>query len=494
MKTLGTLHFTNSFAQKLDNQFYARLSPTPLEGSHLIAFNSEAAALIDLDPAEAQRPEFVQYFSGQQRLPGSDPVAMLYAGHQFGHFVPQLGDGRAILLGEVSNSQGDRWELQLKGAGVTPFSRRGDGRAVLRSSIREYLCSEAMHGLGIPTTRALCLTGSHEEVYREQIENGAMLVRMAPSHIRFGSFEVFYYRRQFEQIHQLADYLIAHHYPQFEPNPDGYLALFAEIGQRTAALLAQWQQVGFAHGVMNTDNMSVLGLTLDYGPFGFLDDYDPGFICNHSDHEGRYAFDQQPPISLWNLSCLAQAMLPLFGEPRQQAADRVNAILNSYQGQFEQYYWQGMAEKFGLATLADGDQVLIQELLDIMQAQRSDYTLSLRALSHYDPEDAISRVGLRAQFPGEAFAAWLARYDARLGQDGRDTPTRRAQMLTRNPKYILRNYLAQQAIEQAEQGDYSGVTTLHQILQRPFDEQPEHDNYAAPPPEWGKQLEISCSS
>jgi uncharacterized protein YdiU (UPF0061 family) len=494
MKNLDNLHMRNSFTRELDNRFYAHLAPTPLEGSHLIAFNPDAASLIDLDPKEADSEAFLRYFSGQQALPGSEPVAMLYAGHQFGHFVPQLGDGRAILLGEVQNSRGEPWELQLKGAGITPFSRRGDGRAVLRSSIREYLCSEAMHSLGIPTTRALCLTGSTEEVYREQIESGAMLLRMAPSHVRFGSFEVFYYRRQFEQVRQLADYLIAHHYPQFDSSPEGYLALFAEVCERTARLLAQWQQVGFAHGVMNTDNMSVLGLTLDYGPFGFLDDYDPGFICNHSDHEGRYAFDQQPAVSLWNLSCLAQAMLPLFGEPRQEAADRVNAILNTYQGKFEQYYWQGMAEKFGLTTLTAEDQVLIQELLDIMQAQRNDYTLSLRALSHYDPQDAISRVGLRAQFPGEPFATWLERYDARLAQNGRDTPTRRTQMLARNPKYILRNYLAQQVIEQAEQGDYKGIETLHRILQHFFDEQFEYENYAAPPPEWGKQLEISCSS
>ena len=494
MHTLDNLPFSNSFSRKLDHRFYARLAPTPLEGSHLIAFNPQAAELIELDPQQSTRAEFVRYFSGQQALPGSEPVAMLYAGHQFGHFVPQLGDGRAILLGEVKNSRGERWELQLKGAGITPFSRRGDGRAVLRSSIREYLCSEAMHGLGIPTTRALCLTGSTEEVYREQIESGAMLLRMAPSHVRFGSFEVFYYRRQFNEVRELADYVIRHHYPELSPGSEGYLALFAEVCQRTATLISQWQQVGFAHGVMNTDNMSILGLTMDYGPFGFLDDYDAGYICNHSDPEGRYAFNNQPPIALWNLNCLGQAMLPLFGEDRAEAAVAVNQILEAFQGQYEQHYWQGMARKLGFTRLERGDETLIQNLLDCMQQARSDYTLTLRALSHYDPDDAVSHVGLRAQLPGEAFASWLERYRTRLQQDEQDTATRQQQMLAANPKYILRNYLAQQAIEAAEQGDYSEIETLHRLLQRPFDEQMAFDRYAAPPPEWGKQLEISCSS
>ena len=494
MHNLNTLPFSNSFAHELDHRFYARLSPTPLNGSHLVAFNPRAAELLELDPQQAQAPEFVRYFSGQQPLPGSDPIAMLYAGHQFGHFVPQLGDGRALLLGEITNSRGERWELQLKGAGVTPFSRRGDGRAVLRSSIREYLCSEAMHGLGIPTTHALCLTGSSEEVYREQIENGAMLLRMAPSHVRFGSFEVFYYRRQFEEIRELADYVMRHHYPELEPGPEGYQALFAEVCRRTAHLLSQWQQVGFAHGVMNTDNMSILGLTLDYGPFGFLDDYEPGFICNHSDHEGRYAFDRQPMIGLWNLSRLGRALLPLFGEPRTEAAVRANEILDSYQGQYEEHYWQGMTEKLGLSEPQQADKTLIQDFLDILQHEQADYTLSWRALCGYDPKDTVSHTGLCAQHPSRDFAPWLERYRSRLQQEGTPTVVRQQRMRHKNPKYILRNYLAQEVIEQAEQGDYGGIETLHQLLQNPFDEQPAFERYAAPPPEWGKQLEISCSS
>ncbi|MEW6613804.1 MAG: protein adenylyltransferase SelO family protein, partial [Pseudomonadota bacterium] len=295
MRPLEDLDFDNSFA-RLPEPFYSRVMPTPVPAPELLSYNETAAALLDLDPREAQRPEFVEYFSGNRPLPGSEPLAALYAGHQFGHYVPQLGDGRAILLGEVRNRAGERWELQLKGAGRTPYSRGGDGRAVLRSTIREYLCSEAMHGLGIPSTRALCIVGSELEVYRESVERGAVLLRLAPSHVRFGSFEVFFYRDQHAELKLLADYVIERHYPELADGDDRYVRFFQEVVLRTARLLAQWQAVGFAHGVMNTDNMSILGLTLDYGPFGFLDRYDPGFICNHSDHAGRYAFDRQPQI------------------------------------------------------------------------------------------------------------------------------------------------------------------------------------------------------
>jgi uncharacterized protein YdiU (UPF0061 family) len=318
--TLHTLPLSNSFAQ-LPGTFYSRVRPTPFEQpAELIHFNTAAAELLDLDPAVADDPACVDVFSGRQLLPGADPLAMLYAGHQFGHYVPQLGDGRAIILGETTNRQQARWEIQLKGCGQTPYSRDGDGRAVLRSTIREYLCSEAMHGLGIPTTRALCITGSREEVYREQIETGAMLTRLAPSHVRFGSFEVFFYRNRHDALQTLADYVIATHYPELQDTEQPYVALLQAVVDKTANLLAQWQAVGFAHGVMNTDNMSVLGLTLDYGPFGFMEAYDPGLVCNHSDHHGRYAFDQQPQVALFNLSCLAQTLLPLVDVEAARAA------------------------------------------------------------------------------------------------------------------------------------------------------------------------------
>jgi len=495
MKPLEELHFSNSFARSLGDAFYARLAPTPLDKSHLVAFNDQAATLIDLHPDEVERTEFVHYFGGQRLLPGSDPLAMLYAGHQFGNYAPQLGDGRAILLGEVTNHKGERWELQLKGAGVTPFSRRGDGRAVLRSTVREYLCSEAMHGLGIPTTRALCITGSEEEVYRERIERGAMMVRMAPSHVRFGSFEVFYYRGKFEHIRALADYVIAHHYPHLEHGPNRYLQFFAEVTQRTAELISQWQLVGFAHGVMNTDNMSILGLTLDYGPFGFLDDYDPGFICNHSDYSGRYAFERQPRIGRWNLSCLGQALLPLFdGEPAEAAA-QANAVLDAYQGHFQRHNIIGIRHKLGLLEDQPGDGALFTDLLSLMQKNRSDYTRTFRALAGFGSHAGAKNTALRDSFiERDAFDAWAQRYAARLRQEGSVDAARRERMNRVNPKYILRNYLAQQAIERAETGDYSEIDTLHKILQAPFDEQPQHETYADAPPDWGKSLEISCSS
>lgn len=495
MHKLHQLNFSNSFSRHLNEAYFARLDPTPLEASHLVAFNPDAARLIDLDPAEAARPEFVRYFGGDVPPPGAEPLAMLYSGHQFGHYVPQLGDGRAILLGEITNQRGERWELQLKGAGLTPFSRRGDGRAVLRSTIREYLCSEAMHGLGIPTTRALCMTGSEEEVYRERIEKGATLVRLAPSHIRFGSFEVFYYRNQFERLKPLADFLIAHHYPQLQETANPYLELFREITRRTAELISHWQQVGFAHGVMNTDNMSVLGLTLDYGPFGFLDDYDPEFICNHSDHAGRYAFARQPQIGKWNLSCLGQAMLPLFDENPQEAADQANAVLDEYKPWLDRHYADGMRKKLGLHSRDEQDMTLLKDLLQLMQRSGTDYTRLFRALSRFDPREGATHTALQEQFTErEAFSHWAKRYAARLRQEGMEPAQRRAAMDRVNPKYILRNYLAQQAIERAEQGDYSEIEKLHAILRRPFDEQAEHEAYAAPPPDWGKTLAISCSS
>src|SRR6185312_8899305 len=321
--------FDNTYA-RLPPAFYAKLNPTPFTSKpYLVSFNPAAADLIDLEPSEAKRPEFAALFGGGMLAPGMDPLAMLYSGHQFGVYVPQLGDGRAILLGEATNARGERWDLHLKGAGRTPFSRDGDGRAVLRSTIREYLCSEAMHALGIPTTRALCIVGSDDKVYREQVETGATLVRMAPSHVRFGTFEVFYYRKQHEQLKTLADYIIDQHFLPLRDAGDKYARFFVEVLERTAKLIAQWQAVGWAHGVMNTDNMSILGLTMDYGQYGFMDDYDAGCICNHSDHNGRYAFNQQPYIGLWNLSCLAQALLPLAEK------DALKAGLEIYQPLFE---------------------------------------------------------------------------------------------------------------------------------------------------------------
>ncbi|MGA6827471.1 protein adenylyltransferase SelO [Nitrospira sp. NS4] len=488
-RALEALSFDNSYA-RLPEAFHAKLNPTPFSSSpYLISFNAAAAELIDLDPAEAARPEFAGVFGGSLLVPGMEPLAMLYAGHQFGVYVPQLGDGRAILLGEVRNARGEKWDLQLKGAGLTPFSRDGDGRAVLRSTIREYLCSEAMHGLGIPTTRALCIVGSDHQVYREQVETGAIVVRMAPSHVRFGSFEVFYYRKQHEQLKVLADYVIARHYPHLAGAPDPYARFFDEVVERTAKLIAQWQAVGWAHGVMNTDNMSILGITLDYGPFGFIDDYDPGFICNHSDHNGRYAFSQQPYIGLWNLSCLAQALLPLAGK------DELKAALDRYTPVCEGWYMELMRAKVGLLDRQEEDAELIQDLLGLMHQHRVDYTIFFRALGDFRSAPGDPNDGLRDFFlDRDAFDRWARRYAERLRAAGSRDEERRARMNRVNPKYVLRNYLAQQAIEKAQQKEFSEIDRLLTLLRNPFDDQPGMEAYAAAPPNWGKHLSVSCSS
>ncbi len=488
-RTLESLQFDNTYAA-LPSSFYAKLTPTPFsDPPYLVSANPAAAALLDLEPGETQRPEFAGLFGGQLLVPGMDPLAMLYAGHQFGVYVPQLGDGRAILLAEVRNERGEKWDLHLKGAGLTPFSRDGDGRAVLRSAIREYLCSEAMHGLGIPTTRALCIVGSDHRVYREGVESGAMLLRMASSHVRFGTFEVFYYRNQHEHVRVLADYVIAQHFPHLAHAEDRYARLFAEVVARTARVIAQWQAAGWAHGVMNTDNMSIVGLTLDYGPFGFMDDYDPGFICNHSDHNGRYAFDQQPYIGLWNLSCLAQSLLPLA--PREA----LKAALETYEPILTRDYQACMRAKLGLCEERPGDSELITDLLRLLQGSRADYTVTFRALNGFDLNATDMNTDLRDRFVDrEAFDRWAARYRTRLKEEGSRDEDRRARMDRTNPKYVLRNYLAQRAIELAQKKDFSEVDRLLELLQDPFTDRPGMEDYAAPPPDWGKHIAVSCSS
>ncbi|HEX8424598.1 MAG TPA: YdiU family protein, partial [Pyrinomonadaceae bacterium] len=417
-------------------------------------------------------------------------LAMLYAGHQFGSYVPQLGDGRAILLGEVRNARGAKWDLHLKGAGQTPYSRGFDGRAVLRSTVREYLCGEAMHALGIPSSRALCIVGSDEPVRRETIESAATLVRMSESHVRFGTFEVFYYRQQFERVRELADYCIVNHFPELAGGADQYREFLLEVVRRTARLIAGWQAVGFAHGVMNTDNMSILGLTLDYGPFGFLDDYHAGFICNHSDHSGRYAFEQQPSVGLWNLSRLAQALSPLL--TREDAL----AALDAYRPAFAAHYGELLRAKLGLATTAEADAELVLDLFGLLEASGVDYTNFFRRLGNFRTADDSPQDELRDMFiEPAAFDAWAARYRARLLAEACDDRERKSRMDRVNPKYVLRNYLAQNAIVAAvERRDYTEIARLLELLRAPFAEQPAFERYAAPPPDWGKRLAVSCSS
>ncbi len=489
MRKLEQLNFDNTFA-RLPATFHSRLKPTPLAKPYLVSFNANAARLIELACAEASRQEFVECFAGNSLLPGSEPLSMLYAGHQFGQYVPQLGDGRAILLGTIKNSAGEHWDVQLKGAGRTPYSRNGDGRAVLRSSIREYLCSEAMHGLGIPTTRALCIVGSDDAVYRESIETAAVVTRIAPSHVRFGSFEVFYHRRQDEHIATLADYVIARHFPHLLAAPGKYARFLHEVLVRTAHLIAQWQAVGFAHGVMNTDNMSILGLTFDYGPFGFMEAYDPGYVCNHSDHEGRYAYDQQPQIGLWNLTALAQALTPLM--PIAEAGK----ILDEYGEIYSERYVQLMSQKLGLTYAGLEDFALIEPLLEMMRVSELDYTSLFRKLGQFKVAAGEKNSLLRDLFIDRAaFDAWAAAYRARLQAETGTDAERRARMDRVNPKYILRNYLAQTAISKAEkERDFSEVERLLNLLSRPYDEQPEMESYAAPAPDWARNIEVSCSS
>lgn len=489
MRTLEELTFDNTYA-RLPEEFYERVEPTPVPNPHLVSFNPAAAGLIDLDPNEVARNDFAEYFSGARLLQGSDPIAMLYSGHQFGHYVSQLGDGRAILLGEVRNQNGETWDLHLKGAGLTRFSRDGDGRAVLRSTIREYLCGEAMHGLGIPTTRSLCITSGDEIVDRESSEPGAMLIRMAPSHVRFGSFEVFFYRRQHENLRMLADHVIQHHFPHAREAENPYARLLHNVATRTGHMIAQWQAVGWSHGVMNTDNMSILGLTLDYGPYGFMEQFNPEFICNHSDHQGRYSFQNQPDIGYWNIRAIAHALSPLLEQTHVDGGPEI------YEQAFTERYRELMNAKFGLAEQHAQDDALRKDFLNLMHSSRADYTNGFRSLSNFRQDSPNHNATIRDQFTHrEAFDDWAERYRERLQAEKSDDGQRKIWMDRTNPKYVLRNHLAQQAIEQAEEHqDYSEIDRLLHLLTDPFTDQPGMEAYAVPPLSCSTPVVVSCSS
>ena len=488
MKTLESLEYDNRFAA-LPDTFYSRVTATPVPAPYLVTYSLAALKLLKLDADQMTRPEWIETLAGNRLLPGMDPVAALYAGHQFGHYVPQLGDGRAMLLGEIKTTDGAGWEVQIKGAGRTPYSRGGDGRAVLRSSIREYLCSEAMHALGIPTTRALAIVGSDEPVYREDEETGAIVTRLAPSFVRFGSFEVFYYRNQIEPIKQLADYVIARYYPELATLADPYPEFLRQVTLRTADLMAQWQAVGFSHGVMNTDNMSILGLTLDYGPFGFLDAFDPGYICNHSDTGGRYAFDQQPDVAAWNLTKLAQALVPLM------SVEAATAAISEYPQAFGKIYLERMAAKFGLPPGGDAAN-LVLTALQLLAKQHIDYTIFMRKLCDFDSTAGAMNAALRDMFlDREAFDSWASQYAVALRTHGLPDAEHSRVMRKLNPKFILRNHLAETAIRRAaDHRDYSEIERLYALLATPFDEHPGFETYAQEPPGWAKQIEVSCSS
>lgn len=493
--SLKSIPLHTSFLQ-LGKEFLSHVQPTVFNTeSSLIHFNKNVSDLLGFEKGLEHDENFVDIFSGKHLLQDATPFSMLYAGHQFGHLNPQLGDGRAIIIAEVLNHKNEKWELQLKGSGPTPYSRGSDGRAVLRSTVREYLCSEAMHGLGIPTTRALCMTSCDDEVYRENIERAAVLTRLAPSHIRFGSFEVFYYRHQHDHIQTLADHVIEHHYPELLSVKNPYLALLTEIIKRTAKLIAQWQSVGFSHGVMNTDNMSILGLTLDYGPYGFLDNYDPGYICNHSDHEGRYAFDQQPHIGLFNVSCLAQALLPLINKNPDKAAELAKEELNKYQTCYISEYSILMRHKLGLEKEEPEDKQLLENLLNLMSDDNIDYTILFRRLCNFNSTDLNNNNNIRDIFmQQDLYDLWAEKYQNRLALESDNDEQRAIKMKRVNPKYILRNYMAEIAIKKAEQNDYTEIERLFNLLQKPFEEQPENESYSGLPPEWAQKISVSCSS
>jgi uncharacterized protein YdiU (UPF0061 family) len=515
LKTLSELKLENSYLDFPEN-FYHRVNPRGLKNAHLISFNPDVAYMLDLDPCKVSPSELARFFGGGEILTGSEPLAMKYAGHQFGQYNPDLGDGRGLLLGEVVNSKDERWDLHLKGAGKTAYSRFGDGRAVLRSSIREYLISAAMQGLNIPTTRALCLVGSDEYTMREGMEPCAKVLRVTQCHIRFGHFEHLYYSRQHEALKTLADTCLDRYFPECKgerkrdrkiegitqtatassakdldstERASAYLAMFKEIRDRSIEMVAKWQAYGFVHGVMNTDNMSILGETFDYGPYVFMDQYKPDYVSNHTDHEGRYAFKRQPDVVLWNLSCLAQALLPLIEH------DALVAALDDYKDLYQQAYQQQMRARLGWVTEQDGDDVLIDQLIKLATVQRIDINRFLRDLCDLDPDnDATLQQCLRHFSDPVAVTDWLVVYTHRAALEMASFPIMQQQMRSVNPCYLLRSYMLEEAIREANDGDYRLVNTLLSVVRNPFEEKPEFARYAGEPPDWAGGISLSCSS
>ncbi len=507
---------------------FSRVVPTKVAQPRTLAVAREVAELLELPADFVASQAFADVFAGNELLPGMDAVAACYGGHQFGNWAGQLGDGRAISLGELVNRRGEHWELQLKGAGPTPYSRRADGRAVMRSSVREFLCSEAMHHLGIPTTRALSLVGTGENVLRDILydghprhEPGAVVCRVAPSFLRFGNFEIFASRGDVTVLRALADFCIRTYFPELgEPGPAVYVAWLKEVARRTAVLMSKWMSVGFVHGVMNTDNMSILGLTIDYGPYGFLDDFAPDWTPNITDAQGRrYRYASQPRVALWNLVCLANALYPLVED-----VEALESMIPHYTETLDRARAENVAAKLGLRSLSDDeigsdgkvripDGVLVDDLLELLAAVETDYTLFYRHLGRVqvEPSETLSDAELLAPLEiafyepaavgaehRAGFAHWLRRYASRVREDGTPDAERRAAMDRVNPKYVLRNYVAQLAIDGAEKGDPAVLLELLDVLRRPFDDQPGKDRFAEKRPDWARDRPgcsmLSCSS
>ena len=477
------LGFDNSY-RRLPERFYACLPPTPVAAPHLLVLNADLAETLGLDLAQLA-PVAAELFAGNRLPADAEPIATAYAGHQFGQFVPQLGDGRAILLGELIGRDGQRRDVQLKGAGRTPFSRHGDGRAALGPVLREFLISEAMHALRIPTTRALAAVLTGEPVFREEVLPGAVLTRVAASHIRVGTFQYFAVRGDLDAVRRLADHAIALHDPELAGLPERYLAFLAAVAERQAYLVARWMQVGFVHGVMNTDNMAVSGETIDYGPCAFIDAYDPASVFSSIDQFGRYAFANQPLIARWNLARLAETLLPLIDADSDRAIARASEVIDAFPEAFERHWLAGMRAKLGLTRAAPEDRVLIDELLAVMQATAADYTRTFRGLAEH--------VGGGAA-PAGLPAGWLERWRQRRAGEPTSADQQAAIMRAASPAFIPRNHRVEEALAAARAGDLGPFEVLRRVLGRPYDDQPEYAAYMEPPPPSDQPYRTFCGT
>ncbi|MBV9459833.1 MAG: YdiU family protein [Bradyrhizobium sp.] len=490
-----TVHFPfqNTYAA-LPANFFARVAPTPVASPRLIKLNRALAVHLGLDPDLLDSPEGAEILSGKRLPDGAEPIAMAYAGHQFGHFVPQLGDGRAILLGEVIDKDGVRRDIQLKGSGPTPFSRRGDGRAALGPVLREYIVSEAMFALGVPTTRSLAAVITGESVMRETVLPGAVLTRVASSHIRVGTFQYFAARQDTEAVRQLADHVIARHYPDLGGVERPYHALLEAVIARQADLVARWLHIGFIHGVMNTDNTSISGETIDYGPCAFMDHYDPAQVFSSIDEMGRYAYANQPRIALWNLTRLAECLLPLFCDDQEKAIGEAQEILGVFPEKFSAAYQVGLRVKIGLFTTREGDEALVQDLLDAMAREKADFTLTFRRLG--DAALDANNDGKVRELFGEpmAFDQWAAPWRQRLADEPQTPAERQAAMHAINPAFIPRNHRIEAVIAAAVNDDFAPFEQLLKVLAKPFEDQPEYADYANPPKPEERVCQTFCGT
>jgi uncharacterized protein YdiU (UPF0061 family) len=491
-----TVHFPfeNTYAA-LPATFFARVTPTPVTSPRLVKLNRPLAIHLGLDPDRLDSPEGAEILAGQKLPEGADPIAMAYAGHQFGHFVPQLGDGRAILLGEVIDADGVRRDVQLKGSGPTPFSRRGDGRAALGPVLREYIVSEAMAALGIPTTRSLAAVMTGESVLRETSLPGAVLTRVAASHIRVGTFQYFAARGDTEGVQRLADHVIGRHYRQAREADRPYHALLEGVIARQADLVARWLLVGFIHGVMNTDNTSISGETIDYGPCAFMDHYDPATVFSSIDEQGRYAYANQPRIALWNLTRFAECLLPLFSSEQEKAIEEAQAALATFAETFTAAYQAGLRRKLGLFTARDGDEALAQDLLDAMAKSKADFTLTFRRLSDAAAAPADDSLVRQSFADPTAYDPWAVRWRHRIGDEPYDPEARKSAMRAVNPAFIPRNHRVEAVIEAAvSRDDFAPFEELLTVLSRPFDDQPAFSTYTAPPEPHQRVLQTFCGT